>query len=150
MATCALLGFSLFGLAGCGDDSSSSSGGGGTDESYVAAVCKGALKFTNGITSAAKSLGDGAKPEDEAKAIQGPLDDFIKDLKAAKPPSDVASYHSAFVTALESASKKMKDSKDPKAFDEVKPPESAPDIKARLDKVAANNKDCKDSGFTDL
>lgn len=139
---------SVFLLAACGDDDDSSSNaassGGGSDAGYVAAVCKAQLSLQNVL----KDL----KPDDTSKAGADKLDTalaaYVKALESAKPPSDGKAYHDIIVKYFKDAQAKIK-GKGPAALDSVgDPPASPKDVSARLDKIAANNKDCTDSGFS--
>src|SRR6185369_9650287 len=97
MALITLLCLAAMGFAACGDDDDG--GSGGSDESYVASICSASLKAKNAIDKATTGLKSDAKDEDVVKAFTGPLDDYVKAIKAAKPPSDVKSYHDSVVKA---------------------------------------------------
>lgn len=128
----------------CGGDSSS--GGTGTDEAYVSSVCKAMLKFSDSLNAMDPTK---LKSEDDAiKAITGPFDQLLKDLKAAKPPKDVKSYHDEVVATFQKANDQIKKNKDMSALTDAETPEPPPAaIKDRLQKIADKNADCKKADF---
>jgi hypothetical protein len=131
------------GLAACGGSDSSS---GGSDEAYVAAVCKASVKYIDAVAKVFGDVKEDASEADQAKAAAGPVEQFGKDLKAAKPPSDAKEYHNTVVKFYADATKRLKDG-DGSVFDES-PGDPPAAVAARLDKLAADNKDCQESDFT--
>lgn len=148
--------------AACGgdDDNSSSSNdtssnsdtklnsGTGGDEQYVSALCKAAAKMQDSITKVDASKIKSA--DDAVNAMTGPIEQFVKDLKAAKPPKDVQDYHNAVVKKMSDAVDALKKNKDPNAFGadfgEIPTPTAA--VKDRLQKIVDQNEDCKKADFT--
>lgn len=144
----------VFAAACGGDDDSSggpaaSSGGTGSDEAYVASICKAQLKFS---TSFKKVMSDPSKfndPEEVAKIFSAPMDQLVKDMKAAKPPKDAKEYHDQVVKSISDVSAQLKKSKDITSLDlsddKGEPPA---EIAGRLQKIADNNEDCKKADFS--
>ncbi len=141
--------------AACGgdDDGGSTSSGSGTDEAYVAAICTAGAKFVEDITSAQadalKSIEDASEADAEkiaAKAMAEPAQNFAKNIKNAKAPSDVKSYHNQMVSTLEKAAKGLKDG-DINALDSLNIDDAPKDVGDRLDKLASANKDCIAADF---
>lgn len=174
MAALSLLAFAALGAAACGgdDDDSGSNGatnsgadatttttttssndkasdaGGakpsGTDEKYVAALCKSAAEFLDSFSKLQASAATATSEDDILKAFTKPMEEWIKDMKDAKPPSDLKDYHEKTVAAMEKALNGMK-SGDPNAlsnFDIGDPPKGAAE---RLQAAADKNKDCQDA-----
>jgi hypothetical protein len=134
--------------AACGDDDSggSSGGGNGSDASYVSAVCKAQLKLEDAF-----STSDPSKVTDAKSAIEmytKPLDQYVKDMKAANPPKDVKTYHDQLVKAFEDATAKLKKDSNPAALGDINSPEPPQAIKDRLTKAATADADCQKAGFS--
>jgi hypothetical protein len=151
-------------LAACGDDDSSKSssststsgssgqtnGGTGNDTQYVASICKAAAKFSDDLTAASKS--DPSKLADPTAAeslFEKPLQDYVNSLKQAKPPSDVKTFHDAFVKALDDALTNLKKTHDISAFESLGNdlPTPSASLSDRLNAAAKNNADCTKAGL---
>lgn len=136
-------------FAACGgDDSSSGSSGTGSDEQYVASVCKAMAKFSDSLTAATKDPSKLSNPDDAVKVFQGPFDQLIKDMKAAKPPKDVKEWHDKAVAIFQKATDDLKKNKDLSAITDAETPPSPPKaVQDRLQKIADKNPDCKKADF---
>lgn len=140
--------------SGSKSDSTSSSSdtktnsGTGSDEQYVSALCKAAAKMQDSITKVDASKIKSA--DDAVNAMTGPIEQFVKDLKAAKPPKDVQEYHNAVVKKMSDAVDALKKNKDPNAFgaDFGEIPTPSASVKDRLQKIVDKNEDCKKADFT--
>ena len=145
----AALGASIF--AACGgdddDDSGGSSGGTGSDEAYVSDICAAGAKFAKDIDAASKNISS-SDPAKIAESFAKPFSDFAKAFDKAKPPKDLADWHSQAEKQLNDAAKALKDGNtDADIFGESAlpdPPKAAAD---RLQKIAEKNDDCKDANF---
>lgn len=148
------LGGLAIGLTACGGGSSTSSSGGsastGGDEQYVATLCAGWATFAKSLGALMPKLVD-AESEDATKKVAqemvAPFETFASDMSKAKPPADVKSYHDQFVKALKSVSGELKNGKVDSAFYTAYLPKPSPEVKARLDRLAAANQDCQGAGF---
>jgi len=160
LSLAAIAAISLSAAACGGDDDNSSSNnnnsssdtktnsGNGSDEQYVSALCKAAAKMQDSLTSFDPSKIKSA--EDAVNAMTNPLEQFVKDMKNAKPPKDVQQYHDALVKQISDAVNSLKKDKDPNAFGkdfgDLPTPSAA--VKERLQKVVDKNEDCKKAEFT--
>lgn len=156
----AVLAVAAVGLAACGGDDDggsktsggggiASSGGTGSDENYVADLCKASKDLQAAIT---KMTADPSKLTDQdaaMKAFIGPFEDFSKSLAKAKPPKDLKDYHEQMVKTLNDTVAKMKkgDATALQSLSGTDLPDPPASVKDRLDKLAAKNKDCTDSGL---
>jgi hypothetical protein len=136
----------VFVFAACGGGGGSS--GTGSDEQYVASLCKSMLKFQDSLTAVTKDPSKLSNPSDMSKAFAGPMDQLVKDLKAANPPKDVKSYHDELVAQFSKATDSLKNGGDLSSLSNManlpNPPQAVQD---RLQKVADNNADCKKGSF---
>ncbi|MCZ2108009.1 MAG: hypothetical protein LC118_00295 [Dehalococcoidia bacterium] len=158
LSLAAIAAISLTAVACGGDDDSSSSSssssdskpssGTGGDEQYVATICKAAVKMQDSMDKV--DLTKIESVDDAVKAMTGPLDQFIKDIKNAKPPKDAKEYHEAVVKKMSDAVASLKKDKDAAAFGEGfgDMPEPPAAVKERLQKVAKDNADCQKADFT--
>ena len=153
------LAFSLAFVACGGDDdkssSSDSSGSSaniatGSDTQYVADICKATKKFSDDLDKVMKDAASLKNPDDIAKKFTGPFEDFSNAFAKAKPPKDLKDWHAQTSKNLKDLVAKLKKGDAAtlaSAFDSNPigdPPKEAQD---RLQKAAANNKDCKDANF---
>lgn len=136
------------GGAGPGGAAAPGGGGTGSDASYVAALCKASKTFSDDMTKVTKDPSKLTDPKDIAKAFVEPFDAFAKAVSKAKPPSDMKEYHSQMVKVLNDIVAQLKsgnsDSMTTTFNDLPQPPQGLQD---RLQKAAAKNTDCVDSGF---
>ena len=138
---------------GGGDDGGSTSPGGGSDETYVAAICTAGSQFVKDIAAAQRKAEKDVETASEAdaekiaaKAMSEPVANFAKNVKNAKAPKDVKSYHDELVSNLEKAAKGLKDG-DISALESLTLKDAPEDVSARLDTLAAANKDCLAADF---
>ena len=140
-AACLAVVFGAALFAACGDDDS---GGTGNDATYVAAICKAQATFRDSLDALdpTKLTTDA----DQAKALVDPVSSYLKDVKAANPPSDAKPYHDKIVQFLSDGLDKLKQG-DISALNNE--PEQAPQaIRDRFQAIADGNEDCKRTSFT--
>lgn len=129
-----------------GNDKASSAGT-GSDASYVASICKAQVKFQDSLE---KIIKDNKDVTDEAKAVTlltPPMDQLVKDMKAAKPPADARDYHNKVVETFETAIKQLKDKKNVAVLSELDPGPPPEAVGKRLQAEAAKNADCTKADF---
>lgn len=123
--------------------STKNSSGGGSDESYVAAICKAALNFQNELQEVV-----GEPDETEVvKKLSSALDSLTRAFEKANPPNDAKPFHDEIVRFFKDARRQISE-KGPDALAELELPVPAEGISARMEKVAAANKDCQDANFS--
>jgi hypothetical protein len=147
----AIAAMALF-AAACGDDDSSSGqpggGGSGSDASYVSSICKAELKLQKSLTSGDIDVSKVTDAKSAIAVYSKPLDQFVKDLKAANPPKDFKSYHDKMISNFEDITKKLKEDGDFNALSGADSLEDPPqDIADRLTNAAKDDKDCQAAGF---
>lgn len=132
---------------------SSSSGGNtnagtGSDQQYVAAVCKAMMKFQDSVSKVTADPSKLTNASDISKAFSGPFDQLISDMKGAKPPKDIKSYHDQVVAQLSKANDSLKNGGDINSLSSLgdlpSPPQAVQD---RLQKVADSDPDCQTAGI---
>jgi hypothetical protein len=155
-------------LSACGDDDSNSkaassgsattpakaatsaggSSGTGTDAAYVAAICKAQATFQATVEKIGTENANVTDPAKQAALLQPPVDQLVKDIKAANPPADAKAYHDSVVKAFEDASAALKAKKNPDALNSVSSPgPPPPDVAKRLQTIADTNQDCTTADF---
>ncbi len=131
-------------FAACGGDGG---GGLGTDEEYVDDLCGAFQSLQENMDGLFEDLSGEADEQKVAEAFAEPFEEFLNELKKARPPADVKPYHDELVDSFEQTVKAIKDG-DMNALDNTDdvsdPPE---DIQARLEKAAENNKTCQEVDF---
>lgn len=117
-------------LSACGDDDGEPSGPGGSDEDYLRAICSGVSDFSNALISK-------TTPNEIGEVIR----DFIEEMKATDPPSDLRQYNDEFVKYLEDSVN------DPTSLVTRQPPLPPDDAQRRLAAKEATVDECKDGTF---
>lgn len=137
---------------------SGNGGATGSDEQFVSGMCKAAKTFVDKLSAdmdkitpsaTAESLDDLGKFFEAFFGNLAPaFEQFAKDFRNLKPPKDLQQWHADAATKLDAAAKALKDGKfdDPALQDlgDSAMPEIPKDINDRLEKIAKNNKDCKE------
>lgn len=137
---------------------SGNGGATGSDEQFVSGMCKAAKTFVTKLSAdmdkitpsaTAESLDDLGKFFESFFGNLAPaFEQFAKDFRNLKPPKDLQQWHSEAATKLDAAAKALKDGNfdDPALQDlgDSAIPEIPADINDRLEKIAKDNKDCKE------
>ncbi len=155
VATMALSASIFAACGGGGDDDdddggSAPSGATGTDEKFVADICKAGAKFAKDLEKVFADISALSDEKKAAEALAKPFEELSNAFSKAKPPSDLKDWHKDASSKLKeavAALKKGDTESDIFAADSPipDPPKGSRD---RLNKVAANNKDCQDTDFT--
>ena len=132
-------------LAACGGDdstSSSSGGGGGSDADYVTATCKAQDDFVTALTAIDDPTTDAAKAKGDTA-----IANLATAMGKMNPPADAKAYHDQIIKFLGDARKTVKD-KGLLALSGSQPGDPPAAVAARLDTLAAKDKNCTDAHFT--
>lgn len=135
-----------FAFAACGEDSDDDGGpdsaGTGSDEDYVSGICDAVDKFQEDFSDAFANADEVPNPDDFAE----PFENFVKDLKKLKPPSDLQQWHSQTVDAFEDTVDQLKNADSLDDLDDTGTaefPELPAAAKDRLTAVADRDEDCQ-------
>ena len=159
-------------LVGCSDNSngsgSSDSGSGGSsggaratgsDQEFAKGLCVAGQHFldkmTKGFATPPSNSSTPASMDDLGNVFAAfflnlapAFEGLAKDFKALKPPKDLAQWHADAAAKLDAAVKALKDGKfDDPALNDLGSDAIPPlpqDVQDRLDKAAANIKECQD------
>lgn len=124
----------------------------GGDEQYVKDICNAGTKMLKAFEKAMS----GPTPSDPSKALDAmmaafvePFDQMAKDMQKAKPPKDLAEWHSAAVKQLQELVKNMKDGKlngSEDLFNDAEDPfpEMPAAAEERLQKIAEKTPECQE------
>ena len=120
----------------------------GSEEKYVGSICKATLNFTKALEKI--NPADFADEDKVFEVLEEPYEDFVNDLEDAKPPKEMKEYHEQALKQLKAGLKAIKD-KDQTAIEAAFSadfPEPPANVEARMQKAAADNKDCTEAGVT--
>lgn len=119
------------------------SGGTGSDEKYVADICKLSREWWDDM-SAAFTKFDPEKPEEFAKALTDPLNQYANELGKVKPPKDLKEWHEGLVAMFKEMIKGVESGEgDIFSDSDAAYPDMPADAMERLTKIAEKNDDCK-------
>ncbi len=120
---------SVFAVAACGDDDAPQPKGDAvTDEEYLKVFCTGIVNYQDALLTSKDVAGI-------AKAV----DDYVATLEPIRPPTDLETFHAAYVGYLKAALK----GKDPTVLVTQKPPVPDDGPRDRLARKADNVAECK-------
>ncbi len=103
---------------------------GGTDEDYLRIICAGSVEFSNALVR-----------ETTVEGIARTIEEFITNLEAAEPPSDLQGFHADLLDYLKTSLD------DPTAL-AVKPrPQPPEDVRERLAQKENALPECDEVGY---
>lgn len=154
MALSAALAFTLVACSGGSKspsaDSASYTATAGDDNAYVAQVCSAQATLQDAMGNALKDPAKLANAADFDRIYTQPFEKYVAALENARPPSDLVAYHEALVHTLGGIVQNMSQTKQINSLVSqiAKIPQPPKAAASRLQSIAANNADCKRSGFS--
>ncbi|MCC6387766.1 MAG: hypothetical protein IT302_10315 [Dehalococcoidia bacterium] len=121
----------------------------GTDGEFVGAVCAAYRVFTGEVDAVLKRPDQLKTAQDVTEKLSPPVSKLATAFANANPPADIAGWHAQAAEELTATVERLKTGKlDAAAALGVNPIPAVPgEVAGRLNGVAANNTDCRASGF---
>ena len=121
----------------------------GTDAEYVGTICAAYRVFTGEVDAVLKRPDQLKTAQDVTEKLSPPVSKLAAAFANANPPADLAEWHAQAAKDLTATVERLKAGKlDAAAALGVNPIPAVPgEVAGRLNGVAANNADCRASGF---
>lgn len=136
---------------GSSDDGADISTSTGSDEKFVGTLCKAGEQLSQDLTKVLGDITAETDADEIAKKFAEPFEDFSNAFAKASPPKDLKEWHSDAAKQLKAIVAQLKkgDAVETVSAADDPFPEMPAGAEARLQKLAAGNKDCQGAGFFD-